>query len=91
MLILDSFIKNLSNDDFKYLSQEFDNNVIDLVKQKGFHPYKYMNDFEKFKEQLPCKEKFYSSLTCKKISGKDYEHIVKVWNKSEMKTMKDYR
>ena len=27
---LDTLVKNLSNDDFKYLSQEFDNNVLDL-------------------------------------------------------------
>ena len=31
---LDSLVKNWSNYDFKYLSQEFDNNVLDLVKQK---------------------------------------------------------
>ena len=24
--------------------------------QKGFYPYEYMSDFEKFKEQLPSKE-----------------------------------
>ena len=36
---LDSLVKNLSKNDFKYLSQEFDNNVLDLVKQKGFYPY----------------------------------------------------
>ena len=30
-----------------------------------------MSDFEKFKEQLPIKEKFYSSLAGKKISEKD--------------------
>ena len=29
----DSLVKNLNKDDFKYLSQEFDNNVLDLVKQ----------------------------------------------------------
>ena len=34
--LLDSLVKNLSKDDFKYLSQEFDNNVLDLGKQKGF-------------------------------------------------------
>ena len=33
-----------------------DNNVLDLVKQKGFYPY----------EQVPNKEKFYRSLTGKK-------------------------
>ena len=48
-----------------------------------------MNDFEKFKEKLPTKEKFYSSLTGKKVSDKEYGHVLKVWNKFEMKTKKD--
>ena len=60
---LESLVKNLGKDDFKYLSQGFDNNVLGLVKQKGFYSYEYMTDFKKFKEQLPSKEKFYSSLT----------------------------
>ena len=38
---LDSLVKNLGKIDFKYLSQEFDNTVLDLVKQKGFYPYEY--------------------------------------------------
>ena len=29
---LDSLVKNLSKDDSKYLSQEFDNSVLELVK-----------------------------------------------------------
>ena len=53
---LDSLVKNLGKDGLKYLSQEFDNNVLDLVKHKGFYPYEYMSDFEKFKEKLPSKE-----------------------------------
>ena len=73
---VDSLGKNLSKDDFKYLSQEFDNNVLNLVKQKGFYPYEYMDDFEKFKEELPSKEKFYSSLTGTKIKDKEYEHAL---------------
>ena len=72
------------------MSQEFDNNVLDLVKQKGFYPYEYMSNFEKFKEQLPSQEKLYSSLTGKKISEKEYEHVLEIWNKFAMKTMKDY-
>ena len=67
---LDSLVKNLDKDIFKYFSQELDNNVLDLVKQKRFYPYEYMSDFEKFKEKLPSKGKFYSSLTGKKISDK---------------------
>ena len=41
---LDSSVKNLNKDDFKYLSQEFDNKVLDLVKQKGFYPFEYLTD-----------------------------------------------
>ena len=67
---LDSLVKNLSRDDLKYLSQEFDNNILDLVKQKGFYPYEYMSGFEKFKEELPRKEVFYNSLTSKKIGSR---------------------
>ena len=64
---LDSSVKNLSKDDFKHLSNEFDNNVLDLVKQKEFYPYEYMSNFEKFKEESPSKETFYSSLKSKKL------------------------
>ena len=75
---IDSLVKHLSQYDFKYSSQEFDNNVLDLVKQKGFYPHEYMSDLEKFKEQLPSKEKFYSYLTDKKISKKEYEYVLNV-------------
>ena len=33
---LDISVKNSNNDDFKYLSQDFDKNKLDLVKEKGF-------------------------------------------------------
>ena len=45
------------------MSQEFDNNVLDLVKRKNVITYEYMHNFEKFKEQLSRKKKFYSLLT----------------------------
>ena len=75
LIVIDSFqflssslgtlVKNLGKDHFVYLSQKFDNQVLDLVKQKGFYPYKYISNFEKFKENLSNKETFYSSLTVK--------------------------
>ena len=68
---LDSLIKNLGKDYFKHLSQEFDDNILDLVKQKGFYLYEYMSDFEKFKEELSSKERFYNSWTDRKISDKE--------------------
>ena len=69
--LLASLVKKSNKNDFKCLSQEFYNNVLDLVKQKGFYPQEYMNDFEKSKEELPSKEKFYSSLAGKKLVAKN--------------------
>ena len=83
-----SLVKNVDKNDFKYSSKEFDSKVLNLVKQKGFYPYEYTSDFEKFKEELQGKEKFYSSLTSEKINGKEYEHWV--WDKFETKSMKNY-
>ena len=50
-----------------------------------------MSNFEKFKEQLSSKERFYSSLTGAKIRVKEHERVLNVWKKFEMKTMKDYQ
>ena len=50
-----------------------------------------MTDFEKFKKKLPSNETIYSSLTNRKIIDKKYEHVLNVWNKFEMKMMKDYQ
>ena len=48
-----------------------------------------MSNFEKSKEELPAKEKFYSSSTGRKITDKEYEHVLNVWNKYEMKDYQD--
>ena len=37
-----------------------------------------MNNFEKIKEELPTKEKFYISFTDIKITDKEYEHVLNV-------------
>ena len=70
---LDSLVKNLSDNGFKYLSEEFSSDLLELVKQKGVYAYEYMNSFERFKEnKLPDKCKFFSSLKDECISEKDY-------------------
>ena len=56
---LASLFKTLNTNDVKYFSQEFDNNLLDLVKQKEFNRYEYMTDLEKY---LPSKENFDSSF-----------------------------
>ena len=42
---LDSLVKNLVDEDFKYLPGEFEGEYIKVVKEKGVHPYEYMNSF----------------------------------------------
>ena len=47
---LDKLVKNLSDQDFKYLAGEFDSENVELLKQKDAYPYEYMNSSERFNE-----------------------------------------
>ena len=38
----DSLVKNLLNNDFKHLSQEFTGDLLELAQQKGVYPYEYI-------------------------------------------------
>ena len=56
---LDKPVKNLTDDDFKCLTEEFGYENLGLLKQKGAYPYEYMNSFKRFEEkELPNKECF---------------------------------
>ena len=88
---LDASVKNLSDNEFKYLSKEFSGDLLELVKQKGVYPYEYIDCFEKFsKHKLPDRCEFYSSLKDECVSEKDYLHAANVWNKFKMNTVGDY-
>ena len=62
----DALVKNLSDNNFKYLSQEFSGDLLELVKQKGVYPYEYMDSFEMSSEdEVPDRCEFYRRLfTC---------------------------
>ena len=65
---LDKLVKNLSDEDFKYLVEEFDSKHLKILKQKGDYPYEYMNSFKKFDEdKLPARKYFFSSTKKGKI------------------------
>ena len=99
---LDKLVKNLSDEDFKYLVEEFGSENLELLKQKGDYPYEYMNSFERFNEEnIPARKIFYSSTKDTKtgdddkisdghISIKDYLTCGKIWDKFNMKNMGDY-
>ena len=56
-------VKNLSDNDFKYSTQEFVSKTLKLLKPKHAYPYEYMNSFKRFSEKrLPDKKCFYGSL-----------------------------
>ena len=92
---LDKRVKNLSDEDFKYLVEEFGFENLGLLKQKGNYPYEYMNSFERFNEEkLPARKYFYSSTKDGKIGDygkisdghinvKDYLTYEKIWDKFE--------
>ena len=86
---LDSLVKILSDNDFKYLPKEFSDDFLKLVKQKGVYPYEYMGSFKKFSEnKLPDRCKFFSSLKDECIIEKDYLKADNIWNVFKMNTMK---
>ena len=92
----------MSNNDFKYLTQEFGSKNLKLLKQKGACPYEFMESFKRFSEEnLPDKKRFYSSVKDgttgdngekldSHISDEDYLACNKIWNESNMKNMDDY-
>ena len=87
---VDALVTNLSDNDFKHLSQEFTGERVKLVKQKWVYPYVYMDSFKKFfEDKLPDICKFYISLKDEWISKKDYLHAINVWNTLIRKTMGD--
>ena len=40
---LDKLVKNLSDEDFKYLVEVFGSKYLELLKQKEAYPYQYRN------------------------------------------------
>ena len=59
---LDKLVKNLSDEDFKYLVEEFGSINLELLKQKGAYPYEYMHSLERFNEEkLPATKYFFNS------------------------------
>ena len=88
---LGALVNNLPKDVFKNLPKYFTPKQAEILKQKGFYPYEYMDSIEKFKDtEPPPLGAFYSKLSGKGISEKNYKHVWNVWNTFKMKTFKEY-
>ena len=65
---LDKLVKNLSDEDFKYLVEEFGSENLELLKQKDAYPYECMNSFRRFNEEkLTARKYFFSSTKMEKL------------------------
>ena len=60
---LEKIVKNLSDEDFKYLVEEFSSKNLELLKQKDDYLYDYMNSFERFNEEKLLGRKYFYSST----------------------------
>ena len=99
---LEKIVKNVSDDDFKYLTEEFGFKKIELLKQKAAYPYEFTDSFKRSSEKkLPDKKCVYSSVKDGAtgvngerldghISDKDCLTCIKIWNEFNMKNMGDY-
>ena len=98
---LDKLVKILSDEDLKYLVEEFDSKHLKILKQKGTYPHEYMNSFKRFDEdKLPARKYFFSPTKNGKIDNdskildghisiKDYMTCEKIWNMFNIKIMGD--
>ena len=88
---LEALVNNLPKDAFKNLLKYFTPKQAEILKQKGFYPYEYMDSEKKFNDTKPPPQgAFYSKLSGKGISDKNYKHAWNVWNTFKMKTFKEY-
>ena len=88
---LEALVNNLTKEDFKNLHKYFTPKQAEILKQKGFYPYEYMDSEEKFNNTKPPPQRaFYSNLSGKGISNKNYNHVLNVWNTFNMKIFKEY-
>ena len=62
---LDKLVKNLADEDFKYLVKEFGSENLEPLKQKGAYPYEYINIIERFNEEKLCARKYFFCSTKK--------------------------
>ena len=59
---LDEVVKNLSDEDFKYLVEEVGFENLEVLKQKDSYPYEYMNSFERFNKKNYLLENIFTAM-----------------------------
>ena len=86
---LDKELKKKFKNTFKFFNNDINNPI--LLLRKGFYPYEYMDDWEKFiGTTLPEKEEFYSSLSMEEFTDADYMHGKRVCKDFKIKNLGEY-
>ena len=58
---LEKLAKNLIDNEFKNLPEEFSGKQFELLKQKGIYPYEYMDSFKRFSEEKLLDKNFFTA------------------------------
>ena len=68
-----------------------DEDAFELLTRKGVYPYEFMDSWEKIKERtLPSKDEYYSKLTGKNITEKDYEFAMNIYHTFKFKNLGEF-
>ena len=80
--------KNLLHKDKIITKQHFPDNF-ELLKEKTFFPYEWLNKDNIYNKELPAIDKFYSSLKLQNITKEEYNKIINIYKKLGCKNVKD--
>ncbi|KAF4529783.1 hypothetical protein B566_EDAN018051 [Ephemera danica] len=88
---LESLANNFPSDKFVSVEKTFGTENLDLLRRKGVFCYDYINEPNRLNEtELPPRTAFKSLLYEEECSQSDYEHAMKVWERLECKTLREY-
>ena len=84
-------LKDTFSNTFQYFKNHWKNieeDGFELLTKKGIYPYEYIDSWKKMQEtRLPLKEHYFSQLTGKGISEKDYEFAQDIWKKFKLENI----
>lgn len=90
---LETLVANLldhGTEHFHCLRQEFpDPEEFNLLMRKGSFPYEFVTELSSLYETLPPHSAFYSKLRGKNISNEEYETVCEVYQKFNMRSLRD--
>ena len=73
---------------FKRRWKNVNEDGFELLTRKGIYPYEYMDGPDRFQEEeIPLKEEYFSKLSGKDISEKDYEFAHEIWDTFKLKNL----